>query len=150
MVVFVGIAHHSLHGGVVVLHPTASRRGGAAQENPRGTPPPLAPASSGGHPAPSSDGAARWESRGGRETRGGGHGGHVCRMLMYQCDDARERGKQKGDRPVVVVVEVGIPAGFGAASGSRRLGTMPTSPRSQENANIYKELFSFLKKAFLL
>ena len=67
---------------------------------------------------------------------------------MYQCDDARERGKQKGDRPVVVVVEVGIPAGFGAASGSRRLGTMPTRPRSQENANIYKELFFFKKSIF--
>lgn len=98
MVVFVGIAHHSLHGGVVVLHPSAPRRGGAAQENPRGTPPPLAPASSGGHPAPSSDGAARWESRGGRKTRGGGHGGHVCRMWMWQCDDASEASRKETGR----------------------------------------------------
>lgn len=82
-----------------------------------------------------------------------GKHGAVAMAAMFAgcgCGNATMRARQAERRPAGGGGGGGIPGGFGAASGSRRLGTMPTSPRSQENANIYKELFSFLKKAFLL
>jgi len=49
VVVFVGVTHHPLHGGVIVLHPRAplgSGRGrGSTQEDPKA--PPVAPAAAG-------------------------------------------------------------------------------------------------------
>lgn len=89
--VLVGIAHHILHGSVVVLHlPALSGSGseGAAQDKPNAAPP-AAPAvvgraSEGDHGWPSATGAdaAGWEDARGRETRGVRHGCRDCRILM--------------------------------------------------------------------
>lgn len=86
--VLVGVAHHPLHGAIVILHlpaPLSSGRGGAAQGKP--STPPVGPAatgsaSNGGHgclPAPDGDAAGR-QTAGGGETGGARHGRRDCRI----------------------------------------------------------------------
>jgi hypothetical protein len=104
VVILVWIPHHTLHGGVVVLHPPAppssgrSRRG-AAQERPHA--PPVNPAASGsapngGHYRPrsaSDGGAAGREALRDREAGGVGRGRHgraVCAEL--RSGERRRRG----------------------------------------------------------
>ena len=99
--VLVGVAHHPLHGGVVILHPPAplsSGRGGGAAKEKAHTPPAgvaaAGSASNGGHgcpPAPGGGAAAGAQTaRGGGETGGVRHGRRdrrISQVWMLERDD---------------------------------------------------------------
>ena len=99
--VLVGVAHHPLHGGVVILHPPAplssGRGGGAAKEKAHAPPVGVAAAgsaSNGGHgcpPAPGGGAAAGAQTaRGGGETGGVRHGRRdrrISQVWMLERDD---------------------------------------------------------------
>jgi hypothetical protein len=102
VVALVGVVHHPLHGGVVVLHlpsPLGSCSGGAAQDKPDAAPlaalPVVRRASKGGHGWPGAlgaDAAGREDARD-EETRGVRHSRAV---IAGSCDVWSEAAKQGG------------------------------------------------------